>query len=79
MTLADRRPLTTKDLKARLELCRDFGVAQYEETPDGGFKFLLGPRVVTMPAPEPLTAEEARARKEAEFRRVATMHNRGGR
>lgn len=76
--MSERRTLTTDELRARLELCRDFGVAQYEETAEG-FKFTLGPRVVVKDPPEPLTVEEARARKEAEFRRMATAHNRGTR
>lgn len=77
--MSERRTLTNKDLEARLKLCRDFGVASYEETADGAFKFTLGPRIVEKAEREPLTDAEKVARRQEEFRRVATMHTRGGR
>lgn len=75
-----RKSLTNAELKQRLELCREFGVLAYSET-EAGFSFQLGPigvapvRIVE----SPLTKEEAAARRTAEFRRVATMHNPGAR
>jgi len=76
--LAERRTLTTKELKAKLDLCREYGVSSYEETADG-LRLTFGPRIVERPAAEPITDEEKFARRQAEFRRVATMHTRGGR
>ena len=75
--MAERRTLTDKQLKARLDLCRDYGVVAYEETADGAVKFTLGPRIVATAPPEPITEEERTARRVAEFRKVATAHTRG--
>lgn len=69
-------PLTNEQLKQRLELCREFGVASYEESPDGGVKITLGRVVdqVRVDAPV-LTQEERNARRNVEFRKVAMAHN----
>lgn len=75
--MAERRPLTNAQLKARLELCRDFGVAAYEESADG-VKFTLAPRSGEREG-QTVSPEELAARKAAEFRRVATLHSSGGR
>lgn len=73
-----RRALSTAQLKARLELCREFGVSAFEET-DAGVRFSLGPMSAGRALAEPLSEAEANARRAAEFRRVATLHTRGGR
>jgi len=79
-TLAESRyrPLTTEELKARLDLCREYGVAVFEEGANG-VRFTLMPRAADRAQPEPLSEGEAAERRKAEFRRVATLHSRGGR
>ena len=69
-------PLTNEQLKQRLELCRDFGVASYEETPEGGVKFTLGRVVEQVKVEAPvLTDAERHARQQLEMRRITVAHN----